>query len=257
ENAVLRRRIAVAVGAPLDVLAELNAVLAELSADERRHFLPKAQGAELGEVSWYFEGRHDERRRIASWLHDMRSAGRAGLLVVTRRAGCGTSALLGHVLVHSRPQVRDVLIRHRLIDAPGPGELPPDGAFDAVLHLTGLSLPEIIQRLATDLHLPAIPATVPLTEQADRLLTHLAAAPRRTILLDALPGPPAPRTVAGLFRGLPGTARVVVGTRRSTHEGPDQPDPDDQNLLDALAATGPQLLAVERDPDAVTRYARR
>jgi hypothetical protein len=125
ENAVLRRRTAVAVGAPLDVLAELNAVLAELTEDERRHFLPKAQGAELGEVSWYFEGRHDERRRIASWLRDMRSAGRAGLLVVTGRAGCGKSALLGHVLVHSRPQVRDVLIRHRLTASPRSSTPPP------------------------------------------------------------------------------------------------------------------------------------
>src|SRR5262249_9467446 len=247
ENAVLRRRTPVATGAPLDVLAELNAVLAELSEDERRHFLPKAQGAELGEVSWYFEGRHRERRRIASWLRDTRAADRAALLVVTGRAGSGKSALLGHVLVHSRPQVRDVLVRHRLIDAPAPEELPPDGAFDAVLHLTGLPLPEVIQRLAADLRLPAIPATTPLTEQADLLLTHLGAAPRRTILLDALDEAADPRTVAELVRRLAATDPAVVGARRITHTGPDQPDPDDQDLLDALATADRHLLLAEPD----------
>ena len=83
---VLRRTVApVAAAATLDVVAEVEAVLAELSEDEQRHFVPKAQGAELGELSWYFEGRRAESARIAGWLRD----DGGGLLVVTGDAGSG------------------------------------------------------------------------------------------------------------------------------------------------------------------------
>ena len=82
---VLRRTVAPVTAATLDVVAEVEAVLAELSEDEQRHFVPKAQGAELGELSWYFEGRHAESARIAGWLRD----DGGGLLVVTGDAGSG------------------------------------------------------------------------------------------------------------------------------------------------------------------------
>ena len=54
------------------------------------------------------------------------------------------------------------------------------------------------------------------------------------------------------------TGRVVVGTRRSTHEGPDLPDTDAEDLLDALGrAPSTVVVDVERDPEAVATYVRR
>ena len=81
--------------------------LAELSPDERNHFIPKAHGAEHGEFAWYFVGREAERQQIAEWL----LARRNGMLIVTGSAGCGKSALLGNVVVLANPALRDLLVR--------------------------------------------------------------------------------------------------------------------------------------------------
>jgi hypothetical protein len=78
------------MSAPVDTIRCLEEVLEELPADERGHFVAKAQGAEHGELSWFFEGREDELARISAWLHQAGS----GLLAVTGRAGAGKSALL-------------------------------------------------------------------------------------------------------------------------------------------------------------------
>ena len=74
------------MSAPVDTIRHLEEVLADLSPDERGHFLVKAQGAEHGELSWFFEGREDELARISGWLHEAGS----GMLVVTGRAGSGS-----------------------------------------------------------------------------------------------------------------------------------------------------------------------
>ncbi|WP_433685994.1 hypothetical protein [Nocardia sp. CA-119907] len=51
---------------------------------------------------------------------------------------------------------------------------------------------------------------------------------------------------------------MVVGTRRSTGEGPDQPDTSAEDLLDALGrAPSTVVVDVERDPAAVETYVRR
>jgi hypothetical protein len=67
------------MSAPLDTVRHLEEVLEDLSPDERRHFLVKAQGAEYGEMSWFFEGRKQERAKIVAWLRTCRP----GMLVVS------------------------------------------------------------------------------------------------------------------------------------------------------------------------------
>ncbi|PNE16421.1 WD40 repeat domain-containing protein [Amycolatopsis sp. BJA-103] len=244
-------RTAPLTGAPLDVIDEINAVLADLSADERGHFIPKAQGGELGELAWYFQGRRTESERITNWLatHDH------GVLAVAGAAGSGKSALLGNLLAQTRPRLRSVLTRHRLITELTPAQRPPDNTFTVVLHLTGLSTQDAVVQIAADLALDGPDPAATLTERLDHLLADVAHSAPLTILADALDEAVDPLTVANaLLRRLGALdgVRVVVGTRRDTSEGPDQPPSKRRNLLDALRAN--RIITLTRDPTAIGRY---
>ncbi|MFI5562503.1 hypothetical protein ACIA2T_24775 [Amycolatopsis japonica] len=258
-DAVLRRSRPVPRGlaVPLDVLAEVEAVLEDLTIDERRHFIPKAQGGELGEVSWYFEGRARERLRIAKWLRDDSH----GLLVVTGRAGSGKSALLGHLLVQSRPALRTVLTAHGLVDPLAGDERPPDDVFGISLHLTGLTSSEVVDRLAAEFRHDRNRSRDVHSTTVPELLRFAARAPT-AILLDALDESFDPVTIArSVLRPLarvPGV-KILVGTRSSTWEHIDRPAPDDRDILDALDVTdsADDIVVVTRDPTAIGRYARK
>ncbi|MEU5979231.1 AAA family ATPase [Streptomyces sp. NPDC047315] len=257
-----------AVSAPLDQLAELQAVIDQLPTDEQRHFLPKASGAELGELAWYFHGRTLERDCILHWL----TTATHGALVVTGPAGAGKSALLGHVLLHTRTQLRDIFIRHGHLQPLPAGTPCPDDPFDLVTHLAGLTLTHTLQLLADAADLPDLAqqaaAGQPPAAVADQLISRLRT--RRTpltILFDALDEAEQPLTIADLLlrrlADLP-TVRVIIGTRRSTHEGPDQPAPTNTDILDAVRPrwtsgtprSDPQYVEVSQDPEALAGYLR-
>lgn len=259
-DAALVRRVAVAatMSVPLDVLAEVEAVLADMTEDERRHFVPKAQGAETGEVTWYFEGRARERWTIVNWLRTHRS----GMLIVTGAAGSGKSALLGHVLVHSRPELRELLVHHGLVDPLPESELPPDDVFDATIHLTGMSTADVVTVIAGAagyLVASRRGEEMPLLLRA--LDGALFARNRSlTLLIDALDEAQDPLAVASVLSRLARghEVRLVIGTRRSTMEGPDLPEPADDDLLRALRVREQdEVLVVSRDPEAVARFVRR
>ena len=259
------------ITAPVDIYSEMKHVLAGLSDDIRGHFLPKAQGAEHGELAWHFVGREQERRDILRWLCEQQQ----GLLIVTGRAGSGKSALLGNVVAHTHPPLREILIRAGHLEALPAEQLPAADPFDAVLHLTGATIGELTGQLVAaaglsqaaedDQAVRPDPSTsaAAVSSELEWLLEQLAARDQPfTVLADALDEAQDPLTIASaLFRrlsALPGV-RVLVGTRASTLEGPDQPDTDDENLLDALAspAGAVQLLEVRRDPQAIQTYVRR
>jgi hypothetical protein len=252
----LRRPWAGPVTAPGDVYAELREFLATLTEDERGHFMPKAQGAEQGELAWYFVGRGCERADIADWLRTRT----AGLLVVTGRAGAGKSALLGNVLVHTNPGLRDLLTKAGHLESVADSERPPDNAFDAVVHLTGMTTGDLVRRISDAAGLPPHPAAAEPGQDVEALLAGIGDRPF-TLLVDALDEAQQPASIASAvlrrIAALPG-GRVVVGTRRSTKEGPDQPDTTDEDLLDALGrAPSTVVLEVERDPAAIAAYVRR
>ncbi|WP_432077083.1 hypothetical protein [Streptomyces wuyuanensis] len=273
-GAALRRAVPTLAGrmqASLDTVTDIEKVLENLTDDERRHFVPKASGAELGEQNWYFEGREDERRRILSWL----GSAEGGMLVVTGAAGSGKSALLGHVVVHSRRELADVLIEHQKLAPLPEGSLPPYDVFDSVLHLTGATPRTVVQRIAESAGL-GNPPDVTIGEQCAWLVERFRTADRRaggqtsgahadvrfTLLVDALDEAHRPLLIAerilSPLADVPGV-RVVVGTRRSTDEGPDLPAPEDADLMDALGADGNgnrQTLNVSRDPAAMRQYIR-
>jgi WD40 repeat protein len=251
-----KRLIDTPVSAPVDFYQALVEFLAALSPDERSHFIPKAQGAEHGELAWYFVGRVAERRKIAAWLRN--STG--GMLIVTGRAGTGKSALLGNLLVHTNPGLRELLVEGGQLEREGATDLPPDHAFNAVVHLTGITTSELVGKIAD-----AAGVALPTAESAGSgqdLEAVLANLRDRsfTILADALDEAQEPATIAstvlGRLAALPRT-RVIVGTRASTREGPDQPFTTDQDLLDALGRGHATIMRIEREPTAIAAYVRR
>ncbi|GGZ35127.1 WD40 repeat domain-containing protein [Streptomyces poonensis] len=269
------------MSASYDTILYLEDVLDLLAPDERRHFWAKAHGAEYGELSWFFEGRTTELFEIATWLRTTTS----GMLVVCGRAGSGKSALLGNVMIQSMPDLRVALVRRGLATPLAPKDTPPDQVFHAVIHLSGLTVPQIIARIADAAGLEAPPsqhdASVGMATDLDWLadsLTRvtgpaaLAANTPFTVLADALDESTDPldtaRSLLARIASILGV-RVVVGTRVSTREVVDLPPPD-TDLLEALAfpppkavaadgttGAGSTLVRVTRDPDAIRAYVRR
>jgi WD40 repeat protein len=250
---LVRREPVAPANTPLDVADELHQLLATLAEDEQRHFIPKGQGAEQGELAWYFHGRQREQRQISAWLQGRDT----GMLIVTGPPGSGKSALLGQVLTQSRPRLRQVLARHQLLAEAPADQRPGDDVFDTTLLLTGLASTEVVRSLATTADLGEPPVGQDVAAQSDWLIEQIHAAGRPlTMLVDALDEAQQPLVVADrLLRRLATipAVRVVVGTRRSTHDGPDQPAPSDTNLIDALGRDHHQV-AVARDQGAIAGY---
>lgn len=256
--------IAATVSVPLDILRLLEEVVNRLSEDERRHFLTKAQAAEEGEISWFFQGRRRETGLLSRWLREASS----GLLVVTGAAGSGKSALLGHMLVHSLPDLRKSLIRADLIDPVSPEASPPELVFDAVVHLAGMSTSTFVARIAASAGVGIPPSAIRgsgvigVMIDITWLIDTLASlGDRFTVLVDALDEAQDPIALAGsVLRPMSrlDNVRLIVDTRASTRESPDYPAETDMNLLTSLGldpnVPGDGLLRIERDDDAVERY---
>jgi DNA-binding GntR family transcriptional regulator len=215
---------------------------------EIRYFLARA-GRDQRPESWLFEGRGLERGEIMTWLSDSRS----GLFVVTGAPGAGKSALLADVLARSPRELRGPLLRDGLYDF---GVAYRFYVFDAVLHLGGLTVPEVARRLAAALA-AALARRVagrsePDTTDLEDLTRQLANTTGQvTILADGLDQAADPagtaRSVLARLAAITGV-RVLVGTRASdaATEGPDL-------LLGALSAL--HVLTLTPVPDAVRRYA--
>ncbi|MGX1812237.1 NACHT and WD repeat domain-containing protein, partial [Nocardia sp. NPDC055321] len=266
DDVVLHRRHATLVNLDLDTRNQLEAALNALDDDELRHFLPKAYGGDmpftetmLGEQAWYFQGRHAETRRIVDWLERAET----GMLVVTGPAGSGKSALLGHLIVHANPTLRTALHRTNLVAALPDDEQPPDNVFDAVLHLTGATTEEVVNRLAVLTEHRTSIAFAYLDSGVDYAVRHLVDAleltgrQRVTILVDALDEAVEPLLVANRVLAVMARAgvRVVVGTRASTHESPDRPS-SDTGLLDALRIEQFTTVPITADASTVASYVR-
>lgn len=249
----LVRLVRTNLSAPVDVYREWVAFLGELSPDERNHFVPKAHGAGHGEFAWHFTGRAAERQRIAAWLR----VHAGGLLVITGSPGCGKSALLGNLLVLANPDLRDLLVRTGRLAPPDQDDLPPDQAFDAVVHLAGLSTSDLVRKLAdaADITLPS-PEHVWSEEDMDHLAAGLAGR-RFTLLADALDEARDPIAIAGTVLSrlaqLPG-GRVIVGTRPAIAGAPDL---GNEALLNILEGAYPaDIIRLAHDPVSVEVYVR-
>ena len=240
----------------LDVREELLRAIDSRPREVRNHFLRLAQGGEENELVWHFSGREREVARLIDWLRNGE-----GTFVVTGEAGSGKSALLGYVVVLADPELVDLYAESGLAPHLAQVARPPDRAFDVVFHLTGKTVGETVDALASALADDGEgPATSgELAARVQGFTDWLSARPTApTVLVDGLDEAQDPLAIAALLRDLSERRliRLVVGTRRSLEEGPDVPsDPQRRELVDALGAPDSHVLVVEQDADAVRTYA--
>jgi hypothetical protein len=128
--------------------------------------------------------------------------------------------------------------------------------------LTSSRRTDYIDRLVAAAGFEPQAAGLEISARIGQLLAALKARPEPfTVLTDALDEAHDPLAVAGsVIRRAAAVSgcRVVVGTRSSTHEGPDIPEPADNNVLDALGGTdGFATVNVGLDTIAVTTYVER
>ena len=237
--------------APVDVYAEMRQALAAASPHLRNHFYEKARAADYGEYAWHFTGRGPERRRIARWLTQADS----GLLAVHGLPGSGKSALLGMVLASSDPAMISALERlhPRGTDLVPVKYRPPEGVFDAVLHLNGHSLHDTVWSLTSALGLGDCSNSEDLVH---RIAEQSAGADRRvTIMADALDEARDPLPIAALLKDVSAIdkVRVLVGTRDGVQDHLDDEDHDDA-LIRRLTLSDEERLLLPNDPEAVYDY---
>ncbi len=131
-------------------------------------------GAQPQREGWLFTGRRAALQRIVTWM----GGDTPGALVVTGPAGCGKSAVVGHIAALSDPRNREELLAHA---PPGPaGPDPGVGAVGASVDLRGMDEQDLAVTLAEQLGLRKPQAGWQLI--AD--LTRMASPP--TLVLDGL-----------------------------------------------------------------------
>ncbi|CAN5276425.1 hypothetical protein BH18ACT9_BH18ACT9_20750 [soil metagenome] len=109
----------------------------------------KSCGVQQRHEGWLFTGRRAVLQRIVTWM----GRDTPGTLVVTGPAGCGKSAVVGHIAALSDPGDREELLAHTPAGPPSPD--PGVGAVDASVDLYGMGEQDIVVALAEQLGLPA------------------------------------------------------------------------------------------------------
>ncbi|WP_340379668.1 tetratricopeptide repeat protein [Streptomyces sp. SS7] len=142
------------------------------------HLVLAARGIDPTEEGWFFTGRHRILREITDWLAE----GRAGLLLLTGKAGSGKSAVVGRIAALSHPEERRAILMHAPLskDDPDPGE----NSVDAALHLRGMRLQDMAEALAAKLGLPAPETPAGLIAALEGL--EARGARRHVLVLDGL-----------------------------------------------------------------------
>ena len=257
-RAAIPRRSDIRVISTLDMYAEVSAALVSLPAREREYFAAKGMASDFGEHAWNFVGRQREVNYIAHWAHRAPH----GMLIVTGKPGTGKSAILGNLWLRTNPAVWDILVRRSLLELPEGEEDDAPGSLtiNLTLPLTGASVFDVSARLLQCIGAPAvysgsvgdlISAVVKALEAKGQALL---------ILADGLDEARDPLPIAKLLRAISRAQgiRVIIGTRVSMLEGPDQPETPDDSLVVALGRDDEHVIQyhIERDIAAIETYVR-
>ena len=156
-------------------------------------------------ASEHFFGRRALIIDVVSWLDREEQ----GIYVVTGQPGTGKSAVIGWLARLADHDQRARLAEAGLVGPDDPA--PPEGVFDAVVHVQGKTAAHVLGELALA---AGAPGAVSADELADQLRERSG---RVTVLVDALDEAASGQAVAcaDVLRrvgGVPG-CRVVVGTR--------------------------------------------
>lgn len=206
-------------------------------------------GAEPQHEGWLFTGRRAVLQRIVTWM----GGDTPGALVVTGPAGCGKSAVVGHIVALSDPGGREELLAH------GPaGPDPGVGAVDASVDLRGMGEQDLAVALAGQLGLRQPQAGWQLI--AD--ITRMASPPTLVLdgLDDAIPEH-LDKIATELLVALGAVARVLLTTqqREFLWSGPPSEGPRVVELQEMFGRDVPVIdLDAEADtPDDIEQYVAR
>jgi hypothetical protein len=190
-------------GLDLETQAQL-ATNAELTT----HWIPKAQGTELGESGWFFSGRRAALRELVAWLAEPTSDTCAR--VVTGDPGSGKSAVLSRIVALANVETRKSLDERGLLDDLERDTIPAAGGVDLAIHARGKSISQVQGLIAGALGLRR--------DDYAQVFDRLNARPKpMRIVLDALDeSADAERIARDVLRPLAAAAnvRLIVGTRR-------------------------------------------
>jgi len=223
------------------------------SAAELDYWLSRASGrVDDSDSSWYFSGRVQLNRTIASFLREG-----TGTLVVTGGAGTGKSAVIARAVTLADPVLRQRLLvpeasaadlaanlARQLANAPS-GTVPEAGSVDLAVLARGKDsaqlLGELVALLGEDQHRMAP------QQLRDRLLNRLVTEDRCwTIVIDGLDEAADPfRIISDVVVPLASfDVRLVLGLRSST---PGTPASARGELLDVLVQALDPVLQVRTD----------
>ncbi|MFF9199356.1 hypothetical protein ACF09L_29540 [Streptomyces sp. NPDC014779] len=237
----LRQRAAhpLPVTATVEDYDRLHRLLDTQTDSAMAHLLRRGIGTGLTELSWGFMGREADRRDIARWAADPHAP---GMLIITGTPGAGKSALLGNLLLHAYPAVGEELDAAGFADRLDPNLGLP--AVDAVLHLAGSTLDDVVGRLPTLLGLDLPEPGLALHERIAALRKAVEARAGTFVMVDALDEAREPLLIAGLLRELAPLSgvRLLVATR-----------PTASALLSGAPSPGGAVRADEPRADSRTR----
>ncbi|WP_316769057.1 AAA family ATPase [Streptomyces sasae] len=151
-----------------------------------------------------FTGRHDELRRLSSWLDSPEH--QEPLVVVTGSPGVGKSALLGVLVCLGHPALDGVVdaLENRIPRKERPAARHPGLA---AVHARGLSLEQVIASIHRQLGFPG-PAPGPGTDPVDQFVAALTKSTEPPVLIiDALDEAAQPSLLADLVLRLTGARR--------------------------------------------------
>lgn len=256
------------VGQTLEVHRRLRDVLEALSDDERAHFVPKAQSATTGELTWNFEGRDQERQLVRDWIDDESS-----LCVIEGAGGQGKSAFLGDIVTRCRPELTDALVRADLMNEDPMWSDVGHQLQTIAINASGLTAERLVNRTLEELNAltPVAPATgatdVTTGDGLDDLLMLIATAiellDRRVLFIidgiDEMRDPQeGARIVASLAAG--SGAKVLAACRDQPNDGQPFLQYANSDLTQVIRGSQPGGVGLEvrlhTDPEAIDRYLR-